>query len=54
MSKITCPECNGECYVDDDPCLTCEAGFIEEIGPEDYTLVEDQYTKGVNDDLIYK
>ena len=54
MSKITCPECNGECYVDDDPCLTCEAGFIEEIGPEDYTLVEDQYTKGVQDDLIYR
>lgn len=54
MSKITCPECNGECYVDDEPCLTCEAGFIEEIGPEDYTLVEDQYTKGVQDDLIYK
>lgn len=54
MSKITCPECNGECYVDDEPCLTCEAGFIEEIGPEDYTLVEDQYTKGVQDDLIYR
>jgi len=54
MSKITCPECNGECYVDEEPCLTCEAGFIEEIGPEDYTLIEDQYTKGVNNDLIYK
>lgn len=54
MSKILCSECNGEAYVDDEPCLSCEGGFMEEIGPEDYTLVEDQYTKGVNDDLIYE
>ena len=54
MSKTICPECNGECYVDENPCLTCEGGFMEEISPEDYTLVEDLYTKGVNNDLIYK
>lgn len=54
MSKIICPECNGESYIDDEPCLSCEAGFMEEISPEDYTLIEDQYTKGVNNDLIYR
>jgi DnaJ-class molecular chaperone len=36
MTKIICPECNGECYIDEEPCLTCEAGFMEEIRPEDY------------------
>lgn len=57
MTKIVCPECNGECYIDDEPCLICEAGFMEEICPEDYNTSEtDQFImKGANDnDLIYR
>lgn len=55
MSKTICPECNGESYIDEEPCLSCEAGFIDEIGPEDYILTEDQYiTKGASNDLIYR
>ena len=46
ISKEICSHCNGECYVDDEPCVECEAGFIDEIGPEDYnTYYDDAYTK---------
>jgi hypothetical protein len=50
MTKVICPECNGEC-------LTCDAGFMEEISPEDYNTSEtDQFIlKGVKEnDLIYR
>jgi len=57
MTKVICPECNGKCYIDDEPCLTCDAGFMEEISPEDYNTSEtDQFIlKGVKEnDLIYR
>ncbi len=39
ISKEICSHCNGECYIDDEPCVECEAGFVEEIGPEDYSNI---------------
>jgi len=43
---IICMYCKGEAYIDDEPCVECEAGWIVDDGPDSYKNEESLEKQG--------